>query len=233
MGITKYRCGLHETNSSSAHAYVCMSESNLLTKEELYDQIYLTKKSELYLFDVEYGFDRGFRVLTSFSEKLSYVLCEYCGAYFEDEPEFEGTYNALLEIVKEIIPEVTDFHVYKKDVDIYLDDEGNQIFRKDLEYEDYDSENDCCIYSYKDKNGEKKIAKVDKETYLEVPSIGAIDHQSAGMLKHYLESRSISIKEFLLNKRYIIICDGDERCDLDKMIEAKIIDLSKIKEIVR
>lgn len=233
MPITKYRCGLHETNSSSAHACICMSESNLLTKEELYNQIYITEKGELYLFDVEDGFDRGFRVLTSFSEKLAYVICEYCGSYFEDDPEFENTYNALLEIVKEIIPDVNDFYVYKKDIDIYLDDEGNQLFRKDLMYEEYDPENDCCVYSYKDKTGEKKIANVDKENYLKVPSIGAIDHQSAGMLKHYLESRNISIREFLLNKRYIIICDGDERDDLDKMIEAKIIDLSKIKEIVR
>jgi len=233
MAITKYRCGLHETNSSSAHACVCMSESNLLTKEELYDQIYITEKGELYLFDVEYGFDRGFRALTTFSEKLAYVICEYCGGYFEDDPKFEDTYNSVLEIVKEIIPEITDFSTYKKDVDIYLDDEGNQLYRKDLVYEEYDPENDISIYSYKDKNGAKKIANVDKENYLEVPSIGAIDHQSAGLLKHYLESRSISIKEFLLNKRYIIICDGDERCDLDKMIEAHIIDMSRIKEIIR
>lgn len=233
MPITKYRYGLYETNSSSAHACVCMSESNLLTKEELYEQIYLTKYGELCLLDVGYGFDRGFRVLTSFSEKLDYVICEYCGSYFEDDPAFEDTYNSLLEIVKEIIPEVTGFHVYKKDVDIYIDEDGNQIFRRDLEYEYYDSENDRYIYSYKDKTGAKKIANVDKENYLEVPNIGAIDHQSAGMLKHYLESRSISIKEFLLNKRYIIICDGDERDDLDKMIEAKIIDMSRIKEIVR
>lgn len=233
MSITKYRCGIHETNSSSAHACICMSESNLLTKEELYHQIYLTKKGELYLFDVEHGFDRGFRVLTSFSEKLAYVICEYCGAYFEDDPEFENTYNALLEIVKEIIPEVNDFYVYKKDIDIYLDDEGNQLFRKDLEYEEYDPENDVSVYSYKDKTGAKKIANVDKENYLEVPSIGTIDHQSAGLLRHYLESRNISIKEFLLNKRYIIICDGDERDDLDKMIEAHIIDMAKIKEIIR
>lgn len=39
---------------------------------------------------------------------------------------------------------------------------------------------------------------------------GDIDHQSDGILKDYLESNNISFEEFLTNKKYIIILDGDE-----------------------
>lgn len=39
---------------------------------------------------------------------------------------------------------------------------------------------------------------------------GYIDHQSSGILKNYLTECNISFEEFLTNKKYIIIIDGDE-----------------------
>lgn len=39
---------------------------------------------------------------------------------------------------------------------------------------------------------------------------GYIDHQSAGLIPNYLEKHNISFKEFLTNKKYVIIIDGDE-----------------------
>lgn len=39
---------------------------------------------------------------------------------------------------------------------------------------------------------------------------GYIDHQSDGLLRGYLTKNEISFKEFLTNKKYVVIIDGDE-----------------------
>lgn len=39
---------------------------------------------------------------------------------------------------------------------------------------------------------------------------GYIDHQSSGILKKYLTEYNVSFEEFLTNKKYIIVIDGDE-----------------------
>ena len=233
MSQTKYRNGLFETNSSSAHAFMRKKKSHVLTKEELQGQIWLRDDGTLYLWEVEYGFDRSFQVLTSFTEKLSYVICEYCGDYYGDDPKRAEILDSILNQVKEILPEVTAFGLHEKQMDIYLDESGNEILHKNLTYDGYDKENDCNIYTYKDANGETKTATRDEEHVYFVEDIGMIDHQSDGKLKGYLEKNNISIKEFLTDTKYIIICDGDERDDLDKMLDAQIINLDEIEEIVR
>lgn len=45
---------------------------------------------------------------------------------------------------------------------------------------------------------------------------GDIDHQSFGMLQGFLKSNNITISEFLLNPKYIIVIDGDEYMNLDR-----------------
>lgn len=59
---------------------------------------------------------------------------------------------------------------------------------------------------------------------------GCIDHQSYGMINLYLDKNNISFKEFLMNKKYIIILDGDEYCVWDTMKKCGLINKNFIQE---
>lgn len=52
---------------------------------------------------------------------------------------------------------------------------------------------------------------------------GNIDHQSADLIPRYLKKHNISFKEFLTNKKYVIIIDGDEYGVWDRFKEAGLI----------
>lgn len=59
---------------------------------------------------------------------------------------------------------------------------------------------------------------------------GYIDHQSVGIVTDYIMKNNISLEEFLVNKRYIIILDGDEYCMWDTMKESGLVNLDFIEE---
>ena len=50
------------------------------------------------------------------------------------------------------------------------------------------------------------------------------------LLECWLEKAEISLEEFLINKKYIVICDGDEYCLWDTLKESGIIDKSIIEK---
>lgn len=58
---------------------------------------------------------------------------------------------------------------------------------------------------------------------------GSIDHESDGILSGYLEENNISFKEFLLNKRYIIIVDGDEYSVWNRLKRTGVINPDEIE----
>ena len=53
---------------------------------------------------------------------------------------------------------------------------------------------------------------------------GTDDYQIEGWLKHY----NISLEEFLTNKRYIVIVDGDEYCVWDNIKNSGLVEVTKI-----
>lgn len=57
-----------------------------------------------------------------------------------------------------------------------------------------------------------------------------IDHQSAGLLTNFLKDKGISLKEFLTNKKYTIIVDGDEYDTYRRMKNSGFINLDFIVE---
>ena len=207
-----------ETNSSSMHSIVVTKNNTHLIPTELiakdYDYtdetIYIDDKGRMHLWRIGEGFGRGpFEILTTFKDKLKYAMCEYLGYLYPDDPEYDEYYDMFKDLCREIVPEFVDFDIRKIDLDIYLDSDGNPIRHRDLEWEDFDeSKND--VYSYVDKDGNKKIAVLSKSDYYEYPNIGCIDHQSMGLLKNFLKDKNITLKEFLTNKKYIIVIDGDE-----------------------
>lgn len=50
------------------------------------------------------------------------------------------------------------------------------------------------------------------------------------LLKRWLEKAGISLEEFLINKKYIVICDGDEYCLWNALKGSGIIDSNVIEE---
>ena len=237
------RRNIFESNSSSQHS-ICVTKNDSHVKPEdfVYNEetgeypdeyIYISDgdngNGNLRLYHIDEGYGRyPFMMLTTFKDKLKYAMCEYLGTLYEDDPLWEPTYNEFKEIVKEVLPGFEDFRFDIKDVDLYQDKDGNDILTKDLRYDGWDSENNSPKYYYLDKFGNKQPAIFNEEDYMEMPRIGMIDHQSMGMLKNFIKDNNISLKEFLTNKKYVIIVDGDEYETWETYKRSGMIDLDFI-----
>lgn len=235
---TVVRKSCFESNSSSMHSIVVtkndfhVSPAELVPDVRSYDdeELYIDKNGKLDLWRIGEGFGRApFEILTTFKDKLKYAMCEYLGYLYPDDPEYDEYYDMFKDLCSEVIPGFVDFDIRKKDMDIYLDSNGNPIRHRDLEWEDFD-ENKNDVYSYVDKDGNKKIAVLSKSDYYEYPNIGRIDHQSMGLLKNFLKDKNITLKEFLTNKRYIVIISGDEFTDWPRYKKSGIINTDFIVE---
>ena len=94
--------------------------------------------------------------------------------------------------------------------------------------------------------GFEKISKIIMENVPEVKEVKkprinpkwddpdlkqGIDHQSIGMLEHFIEKNNITIEEALFNNKYIIIIDGDEYNVWGRMINCGLIDKNVLKNI--
>lgn len=234
------RQNVFETNSSSQHSLCVLKRDSYIDfdnlvwdcdKENNVDAIYLSSDGEWSLREIYEGYGRSpFQLLTTFEEKFKYAMCEFLGLLYEDDPEWQQWYDEFKSIATELLPGFKDFRMETKEIDIYLDEDGNEIMQKDLHYDYWNSEKDRDEYYYLDENGNKHPAKFDKENYLEMPDIGTVDHQSAGMLKNFLASHGVSLKEFLTNKKYIVVVDGDEHDAWGTIKETDLIDKSAIVE---
>lgn len=232
-----------ETNSSSQHVICITTNDTHVTKEELtydrsnydplnFESIYIGTDGDWSLYRVN-GYGRHpFMMLTTFKDKFKYALCEYCGRFYGDEDEFDDNIKMLIDIAKEVVPGLKSVYMHKRYCDIYCDKNGNEIKHRDLKYAYYDEENDIAHYKYLDKETNEELpAILDEENVYEVPEIGSIDHQSAGLLRNFIDKKGITLKEFLTNKKYVIIIDGDEYEDFDKYLASGMINKSFIKEI--
>lgn len=234
MGKKTVRWHCHETDSSSQHVLCVTKRKGHVTRKELTDKNWDNPES-LYIFkkelkiNVNEGFGRWpFEVLYTFYDKLRYAICAYMGWLYPDDSEFDE----YQEMFKKIVRDITGAELmlgHPMDFPIYLDEDGNELRRRSLEYDHYDSETKEAVYTYKDENGEKHLAKLDEEYVNEAPKIGMIDHQSAGLLQNFLKETGISLKEFLTNKKYIIVIDGDEYQSWERYKTAGIINTDNIE----
>lgn len=229
-----------ETNSSSAHSIVVTKNDTHVRPEEFsYDYdgwnneyLFVSKDGIWHLWNTSDGFGRHpFQVLTTFKEKFRYTLSEYLGWKYCDEDDYDETLDKLLSIATEIIPNCKKVELDTRREDIYLDENGNPIKHRDLIYDFYDRETNTDHYCYEDKDGVKHKAVKDEENEYEYPAIGSIDHQSNGILTNFLKVNNISLKEFLTNKKYVIVVDGDEYFDFSKLLRSGLIDKDFITEI--
>lgn len=237
------RNNIFNTNSSSEHVIAITKNDSHVTPEELtiseingeynHNCVYVSNDGQLWMSDVERGYGREFNFLTTFEDKLQYAMCEYLGDLYGDEQKFADMMDVFTAIAKDVIPGFKEFNIRKVEKDIYLDTSGNEIPHNRLKYQfgEYDSNHNWVDhYTYIDPNGNEKEAVIDENHVLEVEDIGLIDHQSVGMLTNFIKNKGITLKEFLTNKKYVIITDGDETCNWPKLKQSGMFDLSTIVE---
>ena len=211
------RRGCFETNSSSMHSLVVKKGDEYATSEECKDGCWIRNNKLQLDYDMEFG-RSPFELLDSFYGKLRYAIASLCGSYTPKEKADKIFENEFLPIIKEVIPDVADVDFKDEDELVFYDENGKEV---DAEW-DYEGK-----YYYYIKNG-KKI-HVKKSWKITGRDYGCVDHQSNGVLSGFLKEHNISLKEFLTNKRYIVVIDGDEYCVWDSVKGTGLVDMSKIE----
>ena len=63
----------------------------------------------------------------------------------------------------------------------------------------------------------------NRDTQTRQNSYGYVDHQSCGCLQHFLDKNKVSIRDFLLDTKYVVWIDGDEYRVKNKLIDGGFI----------
>lgn len=69
----------------------------------------------------------------------------------------------------------------------------------------------------------------DSEYY--TSKYGWIDHQSSGLLQDFIQTHNITLKDFIFNKKYKVVIDGDEYYIFGSMLDDGIIDKENVVEV--
>ncbi len=176
------RRNVFETNSSSMHSLVIKKESVYFTNEEARDGIYVNENGIFDLSLEEMYFGRSpFQVLYTLLDKAKYVLASMC--MYKDD----AVYKEVKNVIHSYIPEFIDFEL-------------------ELRAHTYNSIS-TTEEEIKKWAGEGNYAKKDDNWITWEYELGGVDKD---ILSSFLKKENITITEFLKNKRYIVIVDGDE-----------------------
>ena len=231
------RQGIFESNSSSSHVIVVTKNDYILTQDDIAtsykdyqedeskEYIYINKKGEWDVYGELY-FGRGFKVMSSLENKAEYAIAEYCGKYadYTDEEKTQKL-NEIQNILSSVIPGLTGIDIPKKYEDAYEDLEGNEL-NPDEVLENWEVNRQSAMRHFYIRDGKKHPAKICGSW--EIPGIGGIDHQSMGLLPQFLITEGITLKEFLLNKKYVVVEDSDELNYLDELKQSGLFNKDNI-----
>jgi hypothetical protein len=238
----QFRKGCFETNSSSMHSLIITKKnSNVrMTQQEIRDEYYLDEewnkgKNIICLDKYDNDFDRSpFSVLTTFRDKLTYAIAEYCGdnysidSYLKAEETFDEIFRPLIirltgvdDVNIDYMFETKEFYIYSDKNTEYLDEAEEVPYDKRVHREDW-------------KRGENYYESYDvdgrpiEEAWFDVPDFGSIDHQSKGLLTGFLKSNNLSLEDYLTRKDIACVIDGDEYCEFDNLIDCGLISKDSI-----
>lgn len=177
--MKQIRRNVFETNSSSSHSLVIMTDNEHYTREEINKNFYMTD-GIVRLWESSLEFYRSpFDMLVTFKDKLRYAIASSNG----------NLVDQCRELCCKYVDGFVDFEFDTKD------------YVWDSEVKDY------------------------VETDDPIPNYGGTDdYQIEGWLKKY----NVSLEEFLTNKRYIVVVDGDEYAIYDHIKKSGLFDTSKI-----
>lgn len=211
------------------HSLVVMKKANTYSKDEILDGFYLFDDKETgeedcvwKIRDDDLEFGRSpFRSLGTFHDKWLYACASLVSEYKDD------IYNELEKIALQHVPglkrielPLTIEHIADKNNENFQDDDYYQKYGKtEDELKKYleQKENDWGIeINYWESNGYWRFEK---------PYAGYVDED---MLSGFLKKEDISIEEFLMNKRYVVIQDGDEYCYWEDIKDTGLINMDII-----
>lgn len=224
------RC-VFETNSSSQHSLCVMKIDEYYTPEEISEDFFLwnnketgEEKCEWHIWDGDLEFGRSpFRVLCNFHDKWLYACASLVREY-NDETYKELESIALKHVPglkKVVIPMISDSfadknHPENKDNDCAQEyGKTEDEFNEWLEQKEKDWDIDTITY-WESDNG---------YFHFEKPFTGCVDKNILG---GFLEKENISLEEYLTNRKYVVIQDGDEYCEFGNFKRSGLINLDVI-----
>lgn len=216
------RRSVFETNSSSMHSLTVMKVDDKYTSEEITKDLHLLNGVwHIWEDDLEFG-RSPFKVLTTFEDKWCYACASLVNEYNDDN------YKELKRIAFKYIPNLKKIelpieakHIYNKDADENKGDKFAQEYGMtedefDKFLEQREKEWDIEIRCWIDTSDNFRYEK---------PFTGWNDDNILG---GFLKKEGITLEEFLINKKYVAIQDGDEYCEWDKFKRSGLMDISKI-----
>lgn len=221
------RQGAFETNSSSNHVLLITKNDHILTKEDAWhkgddysslnddelEYIYIDGKGEAELgySNDDYSFGRSpFKFLYTAKDKARYVIAAYCNNWIDTPDDKKvAIVNEVADALHEIYPELENIKLPQREIIIYNDLDGNELESNKVKYNFKVSEDSAMYHVYYTPDGKMHPAKESGYVY-DTPDIPGIDHQSMGLLENFLKKYDISIRDFILNKKYIVVINSDE-----------------------
>ena len=225
------RNGVFETNSSSMHSLTVMKRDDKYTSEEILKDIWLSddedtgEKDCVWKIwssdDLEFG-RYPFRVLATFKDKWLYACASLVSEYNDD------IYKELLAIALKYIPNLKKIKFPKTSGSFANKD--NEKYKNDKYFQEYRKTEDELIkyLSQKEKDWDMEIEYWESSVgywYYDMPNTGYVDED---ILSGFLESEGITIEEFITNKRYVVIQDGDEYCYWNNMKKSGLVNIDVI-----
>lgn len=212
------------------HSLVVMKKAATYSKDEILDGFYLfddnttgEKDCVWNIWENELRFGRSpFRALGNFYDKWLYAYASLVKEYNDDiHNELERIAFRYIPGLKKIQMPLTIEHIPDKDDENFKDNDFYQEYGKtEDELVEYlmqkEKEWNIEINYWKSSNGYWAFEK---------PYTGYIDED---ILSGFLEQENITIEEFLLNKRYVVIQDGDEYCYWQDIKNTGLINTDKI-----
>lgn len=224
------RRNVFETNSSSMHSLTVMKRDDKYTPEEILDGIYLCRDEvsgeescvwEPWDHDLEFG-RSPFRALGTFTDKWLYAWASLVHDYNDD------VYKELVALALKYIPGLKKIKL-PMDSDS-IADKNDEKHKDDDYYQKYGkTEEELREYlSQKEKDWGFEIEYWKSSNgywHYDKPCTGYVDEN---ILSGFLKKESISLEEYLINKKYVVIQDGDEYCYWDAMKQTGLVDMDMI-----
>lgn len=205
------RRGVFETNSSSMHSLTVMKRDDKYTPEEIVKDLYLyddqntgEKGCIWHIYDDDLTFGRSpFRALGTFKDKWLYACASLVYEYNDE------TYKNLTAIALKYIPNLKKIELPM--ISDSVADKKSKKSRKDAYYQEHGKTEkelqEHLSQKEKDWGMELNYWKSGDWWHYDVPYTGHVDED---ILSGFLKQEGISLEEYLANKKYVVIQDGDE-----------------------
>ena len=212
------------------HSLTVMKRDDKYTSEEILEEIYLCKDKETgedkcvwNIWDHELEFGRSpFRSLGTFTDKWLYACASLVHDYNDE------TYKELVALALKYIPGLkkvelptTSDSCADKDDEEHKDDEYFQKYGK--------TEDELVEYlTQKEKDWGMEIDYWKSSSgywHYDRPFTGYVDEN---ILSGFLEKEGVTLEEYLTNKKYVVIQDGDEYCYWSDMKKTGLVNMDAI-----